>query len=116
MPVKSSSSSVLVWPKKNEVIRALEDWAEKLRTHRSDLIRVGYFGSLTRRDWGVGSDADVVVVVQSSERQPLERPLDFDLSSVPVGTDLLVFTAAEWNARLERGDRFAEELRNATWL
>jgi uncharacterized protein len=116
MPVRSSSSSVLVWPKKTEVIRALRVWAEALAQSREDLVHAGYFGSLGRDDWGVGSDADLVVVVRSSNRPPIERPLEFDLSSIQVPADLLVYTSDEWESVVRRRDRFGEEMRNATWL
>jgi len=77
MPVRSSSSHVLVWPKKSEVIETLTAWAETERENRPDVIRIGIFGSLLRDDWGVGSDADLVVIVARSERAPAERPVEF---------------------------------------
>jgi uncharacterized protein len=116
MPVKSSDSSVLVWPKKSEVIRALQQWEKGLRESRSDLVRVGYYGSLARDDWGVGSDVDLVVILDRADRPPIERPLEFDLSPLPVATDLLVFTADEWDARITAKDRFAEEMRRVIWI
>lgn len=116
MPVRSSRSSVLKWPRKSEIIDAVRQWAEAVRASRADLLRVGYFGSLRRGDWGVGSDVDLVVVLEDSDSSPVERPLEFDLSSIPVGADLLVYTADEWNALLDRDDRFAEEMRNVMWL
>lgn len=116
MPVRSSSSSVLKWPRRSEVLGSLRTWAEGMRESRGDLIRAGYFGSLRRGDWGVGSDVDLVVVLETSDSPPIERPLEFDLSSIPVGADLLVYTKDEWNALLDRDDRFAEEMRNVVWL
>lgn len=116
MPVKSSTSSVLVWPKKADVVRAVESWAAATRDGQSDIVAIGYYGSLRRDDWGVGSDVDLVVVVESSRRRTIERPLDFDLSSIPVPADLLVFTSAEWDAIGRRDDRFAREMRAVAWL
>ncbi|MBW3564834.1 MAG: nucleotidyltransferase domain-containing protein [Acidobacteria bacterium] len=116
MPVKSSTSSVLVWPKKADVVRAVESWAAATRSGHSGIVGIGYYGSLRRDDWGVGSDVDLVVVVESSRRRAIERPLDFDLSSIPVPADLLVFTAEEWGALERRKDRFAREMRDVVWL
>jgi uncharacterized protein len=87
-----------------------------LRASRSDLLRIGYFGSLRRGDWGVGSDVDLVVVLIASATPPIERPLQFDLSAIPVGADLIVYTPNEWDALVARKDRFAEEMRNVAWL
>src|SRR5438105_1818253 len=68
MPVRSLSSPVLVWPKKNDVVAALRTWAGEYFKN-SNVVRIGYFGSLTRNDYGVGSDADVVIVVKTSDRE-----------------------------------------------
>lgn len=116
MPVRSSNTSVLVWPRKTEVLRALDDWADALRKERSDVVRAGYFGSLRTDRWGVGSDVDLVVVIERSDRPFIERPLEFDLSSLPVGADLLVYTTDEWDRLLSEESRFSAEMRHAVWL
>ncbi|MGB9639319.1 MAG: nucleotidyltransferase domain-containing protein, partial [Anaerolineales bacterium] len=61
MPVRSLNSSVLVWPNKETVVKALIQWAINAFKTNPVLIRVGYFGSYARGDWGVGSDLDVVL-------------------------------------------------------
>ncbi len=74
-------------------------WAERQRQKHPELVRVGYFGSLTDGvRYGFGSDADVVAVVAHSERQPWwQRPLDFDPPrEVPVDVDLFVYTPVAW--------------------
>src|SRR5439155_1534688 len=63
LPVRSLSSSVVVWPDRAAVESALRLWAEEAARIRPELVRVGYFGSYARDDWGVGSDLDVVLVV-----------------------------------------------------
>src|SRR5450756_645313 len=56
MPVRSSSSHVLTWPPRDAVDEAARAWGAALKASRSDVVRVGYFGSYARGDWGVGSD------------------------------------------------------------
>jgi predicted nucleotidyltransferase len=68
MPVRSLSSSVLVWPDAAEVARAVRTWAENLSKTEPAVQRVGYFGSYARGDWGVGSDVDLVVLVDRSQQ------------------------------------------------
>src|SRR5207249_8986368 len=63
LPVRSLSSSVVIWPDRAAVESALRLWAEGASRIRRELVRVGYFGSYARGDWGVGSDLDVVLVV-----------------------------------------------------
>src|SRR5207247_237446 len=72
MPVRSLNSSVLVWPDRAQVDRAARVWAEAVARDRSDVQRIGYFGSYARGDWGVGSDLDLVAVVDAPE-EPFEQ-------------------------------------------
>lgn len=88
-------------------------WA---RAH-PELRRAGYFGSYARGDWGVGSDVDLVLIVQRSARPLAERALDFDRSELPVPADLLVYTEDEWRALPEAAPRFAQRLQKETvWV
>jgi len=81
------------------------------------LLRVGYFGSYARGDWGVGSDVDIVAVVQRSGEPFERRALEWDLSGLPVPAQLLVFTADEWQSKLAAGGRFGRVLSSETrWL
>lgn len=117
MPVRSSSSSVLKWPDRPTVHDAFERWVEVTGHARSELLCAGYFGSYATGDWGVGSDLDVVLVVEASD-QPFEsRAARWDLTGLPVPADVLVYTAAEWEELVLRGDRFGRMLVDeAVWV
>ena len=117
MPARSLSSSVFTWPDKTTVIRALSDWAEGTAAIRTDLARVGYFGSYARGDWGVGSDLDVILVVRESATPFIRRAADWDLTRLPVPADVLVYTEREWQALTESGIRFARVARDeVAWV
>jgi predicted nucleotidyltransferase len=62
------------------------------------VVRVGYFGSYARGDWGPGSDLDLVIVVRDSSEPPHRRSLAFDATDLPVPADVLVYTVREWQA------------------
>jgi predicted nucleotidyltransferase len=80
------------------------------------VLRIGYFGSYARGDWGVGSDLDLVVVVKRAELPPARRASEWDLTGLPVPADLLVYTEEEWEIVVSRG-RFGEMLqREAVWV
>ena len=54
MPVKSSTSSLIKWPDRPAVDRAVRDWARQTAERRTEVLRIGYFGSYARGDWGGG--------------------------------------------------------------
>jgi hypothetical protein len=104
MPVRSLSSSVLKWPDAAAVVAALQMWAQVLSQTHPELQRVGYFGSYARGDWGVGSDLDVVIVVEHADAPFVGRGASWDATGLPVPTDVVVYTTAEWK-RLSRAAR-----------
>ena len=84
---------------------------------RPELLRIGYFGSYARGDAGVGSDLDIVAVVREAERPFERRAIDWDLSSLPVPAEILIYTDAEWGDLMKAGSRFARMLeQEAVWL
>ena len=117
MPVRSLSSPVLKWPGRAEVDAAARALAARIAAAHPELARFGYFGSYARGDFGPGSDLDLVAIVRTSERPFAERPLDFDLSGLPVPAELIVYTEDEWHAAIARGGRFFSALQRGTvWL
>jgi len=106
MPVRSSSSCVLKWPEAQAVIAALRRWVEAIARERDELLRVGYFGSCARGAWGVGSDLDVILVVEDSAEPLPRRSAAWDLTELPVPCDVLVYTQAEWDRIERRGHGF----------
>ena len=114
MPVRLLSSSVLKWPDDRTVGLAIRQWSVRLVRRRPDVVRIGYFGSYARGDWGVGSDLDVVIVIERSDKPFFQRALEWDVSGLPVPAEVLVYTEAEWVSM--RG-RFAHTLRQeAIWV
>lgn len=117
MPVRSLNSSVLKWPGKTQVVEAAGAWARQQRRLHPELVRLGYFGSYARGDWGVGSDLDLIAVVTESSAPFEQRLLNLDLGSLPVPAEILVYTRAEWDLLQCEGGRFAATLQRETvWL
>ncbi|HZR02074.1 MAG TPA: nucleotidyltransferase domain-containing protein [Burkholderiales bacterium] len=97
--------------------RAARSWAVEQSIKHPQMLRVGYFGSYARGDWGVGSDLDLVVVVAEDDQPFIQRGSRWDASTLPVPTDVLVYTKAEWDQLQAEGGRFARMLREETvWL
>ena len=117
MPVRSLNSSVFKWPDRSAVDHAVRDWAEMAVNRREGIIKLGYFGSYARGDWGVGSDLDLVVIVDHATEPFERRSLTWDLSPLPVPSELLVYTSTEWQSLRKEGGRFARTLEQETiWV
>ncbi len=98
MPVRPLSSGVLRWPNAKEVEAALRAWAEELARQHPEVLRVGFFGSYARGDWGVGSDLDVVIIVDRTDAAFAQRAARYPYERLPVPADVLVYTPQEWEA------------------
>ncbi len=116
MPVRSLNSSVLKWPNAQRVDQAIRSWAKGVGQGRKDVLRIGYFGSYARGDWGVGSDLDLVIIVECSELPFERRSVSWDTRELPVPTDVLVYTAEEWEA-LKESSPFGRKVRDeVVWV
>jgi len=117
MPALSSTGSVLRWPSAAEVLAQAERWAQQQAADQSDLLAVGVFGSYGRGDAGVGSDLDLVLVLESCELPIWERLRRWDTAALPLATDLLVYSRQEWYSLPEWNQRLAQALGTEThWL
>jgi predicted nucleotidyltransferase len=116
MPVRSLSSSVLRWPDHHVVDRAVRRWAETVGTSHPEVARIGYFGSYARGDWGVGSDLDLIIIVDRVDQAFERRGAEWDVTGLPVPADVLVYTQQEFESLHPRG-RFPSALRRETiWV
>ena len=110
MPVKSLNSSVFKWPDQKTVDQAVRLWSIEQGKNRSGLLRLGYFGSYARGDWGVGSDLDLIAVIEDTPEPFERRILKWELDHLPVPADILVYTLKEWIKLQKKGDKFSRML------
>ena len=115
MPVRSLSSPVLKWPDARTVDQAVRGWAERVVRVHSEVIRIGYFGSYARGDWGPGSDLDVLMVVEGSEEPFERRAAQWDTTELPVAVELLLYTKAEWERLPQWGRFYRTVIRETIW-
>ncbi|MGH7583868.1 MAG: nucleotidyltransferase domain-containing protein [Gemmatimonadales bacterium] len=117
MPVRSSNSSVLKWPDAAEVLAAARRWAAAQRDSPLRPMRIGVFGSYARGNAGVGSDLDLVAVVNETGEPFERRASKWPLETLPVPAEILVYTDAEWRALVRGDSRFGRMLRDdVLWL
>ncbi|UCG05192.1 MAG: nucleotidyltransferase domain-containing protein [Desulfobacterales bacterium] len=95
---------------------AVRSWSVEQGQHRPELIRLGYFGSYARGNWGVGSDLDLIAVVDDAAEPFERRGLKWDLIIFPVPAEILVYTANEWNEMQKKSEKFIRTLnREVIW-
>ncbi|HXF72342.1 MAG TPA: nucleotidyltransferase domain-containing protein [Actinomycetota bacterium] len=114
--MRSLRSSVLRWPGREEVDRAVRAWAAETAARHPRVVRVGYFGSYARGDWGVGSDVDVVVLLSESDEPFPRRAAAFDATELPVPADVFAYTVEEWEALARRGGLARTVEREVVWV
>lgn len=114
MPVRSLNSSILKWPDNKTVDREVKRWAGKIAKSNPQIAKIGYFGSYARGDWGVGSDLDLIIIVNKEECT--EKPTDLDATTLPVPTDVLIYTQKEWGNLPLEGRFFRTVMNEIIWV
>jgi predicted nucleotidyltransferase len=99
------------------VDRSVRSWTAEQVKKRSEIIRLGYFGSYARGDWGVGSDLDLIAVVNDSSEPFERRSFSWDLHSLPVPAEIIVYSLTEWEDLEKKDTKFARMLKSeAIWI
>ncbi len=117
MPVRSLNSSLMRWPGRDDVDVAARGWAQQLSDADSRVIAVGYFGSYARGEAGVGSDLDLVVIIDAPVSRGLRAGAAWKLEHLPVAADLLIYSSSEWAQLAASESRFYRTLCDeVVWL
>ncbi|RCK73677.1 MAG: hypothetical protein ANABAC_2750 [Anaerolineae bacterium] len=98
------------------MLEALRRWAENAKAQHKSLLRVGYFGSYARGDWGVGSVLDVVLIVSESDLPIARRAAEWDLTELPVPVDVLVYTIREWEKIIAQPGMWLKRRNEVVWV
>jgi predicted nucleotidyltransferase len=117
MPLKSLNSSILKWPDRLTVDRAARTWAANEAERQPELLSLGYFGSYARGNAGVGSDLDLIAIVDRAAEPFERRALTWDLNALPVPAELIVYTRKDCKRLQKQGERFARTLKSqVVWI
>lgn len=93
-----SSGSVRVFSLDGDRIRkGLQSAARRLRQADENVLEVSLCGSLAKGRAVPGSDADILIILKSSSKPPLERITDFQdfFSGLGIGVDIFPYTKEE---------------------
>jgi predicted nucleotidyltransferase len=94
---RSYGSVTVFWLDRERAVENLRSAAERLAEEKEEVLYVGLFGSLAEGRAVPGSDADLIVLVSSSPRRFLDRPLDYlpYFEGLGIGVDLFCYTPEE---------------------
>lgn len=117
MPVRSLNSSVVKWPDEKQVISSLKKWANAILKMNKNVVRIGYFGSYARGDWGVGSDLDLIIILSQSGLPFEKRNQDWREHQLPIPTDILIYTQQEWEVMRKEETPFFKRINHEVkWI
>ncbi|MBN1509938.1 MAG: nucleotidyltransferase domain-containing protein [Sedimentisphaerales bacterium] len=102
---------------KARVMRELYAWAASLRESHPEVERVGLFGSYATDTYGPRSDADLLIILRTSDRPFRDRIPDFLPDDVSVPCDVFPYTTGEIES-LQRNDSpwINHVLQEVIWL
>jgi len=120
MPVRSLNSRIVKWPDRLAVEAAIRSLLPRLTDAEPRLRALGYFGSCARNEWGVGSDVDLVAVLDVPAGEETPKILDLPWARVirlPVAHDLFVYSIEDLRRMTAEGMRFSRMLATETvWV
>lgn len=94
---RSFGSAKVFWLDRDEALRRLHDAAGRVLAERPDVLAIHLFGSLADGRAVPGSDADVLILLERSERRWIDRPLDYIgyFEGVGMPVELFCYTTEE---------------------
>jgi predicted nucleotidyltransferase len=107
MPSKSLISVRKRSRTRDDVISALKEAVRKNIKKFPEVKRVLLFGSSARKDWGLRSDADILIILKTSEHKRFfdRIPRYFDLFlKVPLPIDIFPYTEDELKRMKKQGN------------
>lgn len=102
----SLSSVRIYWLDSQTIVEKLKATALQMKAQHPEIERVLLFGSLARGEAVPGSDADLLVILSSSDLTFLERIPRYLPTGLPLGVDVFVYTREELDRMLEKGNTF----------
>ena len=110
MPVRLLNSAVLKWPDRDQALANIREWALKTGQKDSNIKKICCFGSLASGKWGVGSDADIMIEIDSSHEPFMRRGLLYNTDKICVPADILIYTSAELDRMRDENTRMIRVL------
>lgn len=91
------------------MVEELKAVARQMKANHPEIEQVLLFGSLARGEAVPGSDADLLVILSSSDQPFLERIPRYLPVGLPVGVDVFPYTREEIDRMLDNGNLFIRQ-------
>ena len=111
---KSLNSVTIFWFKKDKALRILRRIAKIIGKNCSGVLRVGLFGSIAKGTAVPGSDADILIILDQSQKRIMDRYHDFIqfFKTLDIDVDIFCYTLEEIDGNNLAGSAY----RNSIWL
>jgi predicted nucleotidyltransferase len=102
---------------KDKVLRQLKEYVRRLKAQRSDVKKVGLFGSYATDTYGPASDADLLIILSYSDKRFIDRIPDFIPDNLTVGCDVFPYTEDEITKMKNDGNPWIRHaIKEVVWL
>ena len=95
---------------RDAVLASLRELATRLGDERPEILEIRLFGSLARGQRNPFADADLLIVLDSSDLPVRERIPRYKPSRTPVPMDLTICTRDELAREIAGGNRFLKRV------
>ena len=112
MQNESSGSVKITYLNREKVLAELEECAQNLKRQEPEVNRILLFGSLVHERYGPGSDADLLVMIDTTQGRIMDqipRYLKY-FSHVSIPVDIIPMTVKEFKTRQENKDIFISRI------
>jgi hypothetical protein len=94
------------WLNRKETVKRLQEAVKTLRARHPEIERAVLFGSLQRGDAVPGSDADMLLVLRTTDLPFPDRAVVYRPEGTGIPVDVFVYTRAELDDMLAAGNHF----------
>jgi uncharacterized protein len=116
-PDSSTFFSTAEWPEPEVLHQELENWARYTADAEPRVVQVGYLQLDDSPDADLGSHLDLILLMEEFDLPLAERVGMWDLGTVPVPAQTLVYTIEEWSEFLESDDPLSQKLKDeVVWV
>ena len=116
MPVKQQkelSSSVKVkYLNGPQIIKELKSISKDIAKRNNNILGIYLFGSLSKKRYAPGSDADILIILKEDTRRIIDRTSEYIkyFSDISIAVDIFPYTKTEFNRMMLNGNSFIKHI------